>query len=59
VFTLDLSSFEVTNLGVDVPPARFVEAVRETGTKIVGLSGFLTLAYDPMRTRWQPSRLQV
>ena len=49
VFMLDLNGFEVTDLGVDVPPARFVEAVRETGAKIVGLSGFLTLAFDPMK----------
>jgi methanogenic corrinoid protein MtbC1 len=49
VFMLDLNGFEVTDLGVDVPPAKFVEAVKETGAKIVGLSGFLTLAYDPMK----------
>ena len=49
VFMLDLNGFEVTDLGVDVPPAKFVETVKETGAKIVGLSGFLTLAYDPMK----------
>ena len=48
-FMLDINGFNVTDLGVDVPPAKFVEAVQETGAKIVGLSGFLTLAYDPMR----------
>ena len=48
-FMLDLNGFEVTDLGVDVPPAKFVEAVKETGATIVGLSGFLTLAYDPMK----------
>jgi methanogenic corrinoid protein MtbC1 len=47
IFMLDLNGFEVTDLGVDVPPAKFVEAVKETGAKIVGLSGFLTLAFDP------------
>ena len=46
---LDVNGFEVTNLGVDVPPAKFVEAVKETGAKVVGLSGFLTLAFDPMK----------
>jgi methanogenic corrinoid protein MtbC1 len=46
---LDLNGFEVIDLGVDVPPAKFVEAVAETGAKIVGLSGFLTLAFDPMK----------
>lgn len=49
VFMLDINGFEVTDLGVDVPPARFVETVQKTGAKIVGLSGFLTLAYDPMK----------
>jgi methanogenic corrinoid protein MtbC1 len=48
-FMLDLNGFEVTDLGVDVPPAKFVEAVKQTGAKIVGLSGFLTLAFDPMK----------
>jgi 5-methyltetrahydrofolate--homocysteine methyltransferase len=49
VFMLDINGFEVTDLGVDVPPARFVAATKETGATIVGLSGFLTLAYDPMK----------
>lgn len=48
-FMLDINGFEVTDLGVDVPPARFVKAVQDTGATIVGLSGFLTLAYDPMK----------
>ncbi len=52
-FMLDINGFEVTDLGVDVPPAKFVEAVRQTGAKIVGLSGFLTLAYDPMKATVQ------
>ncbi|UCG88750.1 MAG: cobalamin-dependent protein [Gemmatimonadota bacterium] len=48
-FMLDVSGFEVTDLGVDVPPVKFVESVKETGAAVVGLSGFLTLAYDPMK----------
>jgi len=48
-FMLEINGFEVTDLGVDVPAAKFVETVQETGATIVGLSGFLTLAYDPMR----------
>ena len=48
-FMLDVNGFEVTNLGVDVPAAKFVEAVKQTGAKVVGLSGFLTLAFDPMK----------
>ena len=49
VFMLDINGFEVTDLGVDVPSAKFVETAKQTGAKIVGLSGFLTLAYDPMK----------
>lgn len=48
-FMLEINGFEVTDLGVDVSATKFVETVRETGAEIVGLSGFLTLAYDPMK----------
>lgn len=48
-FMLDVNGFEVRDLGVDVPAARFVEAVKEFQPQVVGLSGFLTLAYDPMK----------
>jgi len=48
-FMLEINGFEVTDLGVDVAPDRFVEAVKVTKAGIVGLSGFLTLAYDPMK----------
>lgn len=49
VFMLEINGFEVIDLGVDVPAEKFVEAVREHQAKIVGLSGFLTLAIAPMR----------
>jgi len=52
-FMLDINGFEVTDLGVDVPPAKFVETARSTGAKIVAMSGFLTLAYDPMKATVQ------
>jgi len=48
-FMLDVSGFEVHDLGVDVSPARFVEATREVKPHVIGLSGFLTLAYDSMK----------
>ncbi len=50
VFMLDAMGFEVIDLGVDVPPAKFVQAVEESGARVVGLSGFLTLAYEAMKT---------
>jgi len=46
---LDVNGFDVTNLGVDVPAEKFVEAVKETNAPIVGLSGFLTPAFDAMK----------
>jgi len=49
VFMLDINGFEVIDLGVDVSPVKFVEAAKKSGASIVGLSGFLTLAYDPMK----------
>ena len=48
-FLLDINGFEVIDLGVDVPPAEFVKATRESGAHVVGLSGFLTLAFDGMK----------
>ena len=48
-FMLDVNGFEVYDLGVDVPIEKFVEKIKETGAKVVGLSGFLTLAYESMK----------
>ncbi len=48
-FMLDLNGFEVIDIGVDVPPDKFVEAVKTHNPDIVGLCGLLTLAYDPMK----------
>lgn len=48
-FMLDVNGFEVYDLGVDVPAETFVEKIKETGAGIVGLSGFLTLAFESMR----------
>jgi 5-methyltetrahydrofolate--homocysteine methyltransferase len=49
VFMLDVNGFEVYDLGVDVPPQHFADKIRETGAPVVGLSGFLTLAFDSMK----------
>ena len=49
VFMLDVTGFEVYDLGVDVPAQKFVEKIKETNAPIVGLSGFLTLAFDSMK----------
>lgn len=48
-FLLDVNGFEVYDLGIDVPAQKFVETIEETKADIVGLSGFLTLAFDSMK----------
>ncbi len=48
-FMLDVNGFEVTNLGVDVPVQKFVDAVKEIKPPVLGLSGFLTPAFDAMK----------
>ena len=49
-FLLDTKGFEVHDLGVDVSPDMFIEAIAEIQPQIVGLSGFLTLSYESMKT---------
>ena len=48
-FMLDINGYEVRDLGIDVPTDKFVEAIREFQPGVVGLSGFLTLAFDSMK----------
>jgi methanogenic corrinoid protein MtbC1 len=49
VFMLDVNGFEVHDLGVDVPAQKFIDKIKETGAPVVGLSGFLALAFDSMK----------
>ena len=49
VFMLDVNGFEVIDLGIDVPVQKFVDTIKDSGSKVVGLSGFLTLAFDSMK----------
>ena len=44
------AGFQVLDLGVDVSPERFVEAVRETGADLVALSALLTTTMPWMAT---------
>jgi len=43
---LEAEGFEVIDLGVDVPPGKFVEAIKEHGPDIVGMSSLLTVAIE-------------
>ena len=45
---LEGAGFEVVNLGVDVPAGRFVEAAREHGAAVVGMSALLTTTMPAM-----------
>jgi methanogenic corrinoid protein MtbC1 len=49
VSMLRAGGFEVHDLGVDVPPAKFVEKVKETDAQVVALSGLLTVGFDAMK----------
>jgi len=49
VFMLDVNGYEVVDLGIDVPVDTFVFKVKEVKPQVVGLSGFLTLAFDSMK----------
>jgi len=46
---LEGGGFEVFDLGVDVPPQKFIAAVREKRAEIVGLSALLTTTLPAMK----------
>jgi 5-methyltetrahydrofolate--homocysteine methyltransferase len=48
-FMLDVNGFEVLDLGVDVPPQKFVDTIHAFQPQVVALSGFLTLSFDAMK----------
>jgi methylmalonyl-CoA mutase cobalamin-binding domain/chain len=45
----EANGFEVIDLGVDVPPEKFIEAIKKYEPDIVGLSGLLTPSIDAMK----------
>jgi 5-methyltetrahydrofolate--homocysteine methyltransferase len=47
---LEGSGFEVIDLGTDVSPQQFVEAVRENGPQVIGMSALLTTTMPSMGT---------
>ncbi len=46
---LECAGFSVVDLGVDVPPQRFVEAAVSSNAALVGMSMLLTTAFDAAR----------
>jgi trimethylamine corrinoid protein len=48
-FMLDVSGYDVLDIGIDVPVSVFVEKIKGFNPQVVGLSGLLTLAFDSMK----------
>ncbi|MCX7173867.1 MAG: cobalamin-dependent protein [Proteobacteria bacterium] len=46
---LKSANIDVIDLGVDVAPAKFIDALKNSGATVLGLSGLLTLAFDSMK----------
>ena len=49
-FMLDVNGFEVIDLGIDQPEEAFVEAVKNSKPQVLALSGFLSVAFDSMKS---------
>jgi len=47
---LEGGGFEVIDLGADVPPEKFIEAIRDKGAQIVCLSALLTVTMPSMKS---------
>ena len=45
----EAAGFEVIDLGVDVPPSRFVEAIKQYNPDIVGMSCLITVGIESMK----------
>ena len=48
-FLLEANGFEVRDIGIDQPPEKFVEAIKDFQPEVVGMSGLLTLAFESMK----------
>ena len=48
-FMLDINGFDVKDIGIDVPAETFIDEINQFQPDVVGLSGFLTLAFDSMK----------
>lgn len=43
------NGFNVVDLGIDVQPEKFLDAIRQYDPKVVGISALLTTSFDPMK----------
>ncbi|MGD9032477.1 MAG: cobalamin-dependent protein [Desulfobacteraceae bacterium] len=46
---LKAANYDVYDLGVDVPPEKFIEVIKETAAPVVGLSALITTAFESMK----------
>lgn len=53
VMMLEGGGFEVVDLGIDVPPERFIEATRQHQPQVVGMSALLTTTMKEMKNTLQ------
>jgi methanogenic corrinoid protein MtbC1 len=49
-FMLEVNGFAVHDLGIDQPEEAFVQAVKEHKPQVLALSGFLSVAFDSMKS---------
>jgi methanogenic corrinoid protein MtbC1 len=49
-FMLEVNGFNVVDIGIDQPEEAFVTAVRENDAQVLALSGFLSVAFDSMKS---------
>jgi 5-methyltetrahydrofolate--homocysteine methyltransferase len=47
---LEGAGFEVVDLGIDVPPEKFIQSAKENGAKIIGMSALLTTTMMQMKS---------
>lgn len=50
---LEGAGFEVVDLGIDVPPEKFIQGAKESGAQIIGMSALLTTTMMQMQTTIQ------
>ena len=47
---LEGAGFEVVDLGIDVPPEKFIQSVKESGAEVIGMSALLTTTMMQMKS---------
>ena len=53
---LEGGGFEVVDIGIDVPPEKFIAAAQEHGAKIIGMSALLTTTMMQMKSTIEKSK---